>query len=183
MTDDRISVYRIALGKPAVTGCADEPLRRILAARLGRDPDIVRGPQGKPHLADDTVAFSVAHSGDRALIAVAASGPIGVDLEQHRPLRAADLAGRFFTAREAAIVAADPDAFFRIWTRKEAMVKAEGGGLSLPLDTIEVSGDVPGWCFVDLDVGPGWSAALARPGVGALVELLDWPDVESALRR
>jgi 4'-phosphopantetheinyl transferase len=70
---------------------------------------------------------------------------IGVDLEQHRQVLDYErIALRFFSATERRDLmsvpsAIRPSAFFDCWTRKEAFVKAIGGGLSIPLDSFGVS--------------------------------------------
>ena len=69
---------------------------------------------------------------------------MGIDIERVRPLDHLDLARRYFHPNEvAAIEGVRPTeeqllAFFRTWTLKEAIVKAIGRGLSIPLDTFEV---------------------------------------------
>ena len=149
-------------------------MRAILAAELGREPQLTVGPYGKPELVGGELAFNVAHSGELALIAVSRAGPIGVDLEQHRPLRdAAAIARRFFTAEEAALVVADPVEFYRLWCRKEAWVKAQGTGLRLPLDGVDVRVAPPGWLLADLDIAPGYAAAVARPGASDEIRVID----------
>jgi 4'-phosphopantetheinyl transferase len=168
-----IDVYRIRLDGPARSGCADAALRDILAERLGVPPSIVTTERGKPHLPGGELEFNVSHSGDLALIAVSTAGPIGVDLEQHRELAGPSIARRFFTPAEAAIVDADPNALFRIWVRKEAWAKAHGEGLWLPLDRLDVSGEVDGWSVVDLDIAPGYAAAVAWRGPRAAVRVFD----------
>jgi len=113
-------------------------LRTLLAQQLDRDPSDLRfrsGPWGKPHLTDDALEFSVSHSRSWALIAIHPRARLGVDLEPVRALP--DLLGvakKAFTEREWRQVAGLPEegqeaAFFRIWTRKEAVAKALGEGL------------------------------------------------------
>jgi 4'-phosphopantetheinyl transferase len=92
------------------------------------------------------------------------------------------IAQKFFCAEEAAELASLPeteqtDAFYRCWTRKEAYVKAEGQGLSLLLDSFQVTlrqgdparfvhigGDraaADSWTLHDLGSIPGYAGALA----------------------
>jgi 4'-phosphopantetheinyl transferase len=176
---DSIVVYRVRLTTPASSGCADAALRAVLTTELGTPPTLARDDHGKPYMVGRARVFSIAHSGELALIAVARTGELGVDVEHHRPLRdAATIARRFFTAGEAAEVDAavqrsELAAFYRVWCRKEAWVKARGGGLRLPLDTVDVRGDVPGWWIADLDVGAGYTAAIACAGDAAAVRLVD----------
>ncbi|HJT34996.1 MAG TPA: 4'-phosphopantetheinyl transferase superfamily protein [Pirellulales bacterium] len=170
-------------------------LRTILAEYAGAGPAELRfvyGPQGKPALAETTAAvhFNVSHSGELALVAVGQQ-PLGVDLEQWREVADADLvARRFFTPNEVAAQRAAPDGnqlFLRHWTRKEAVIKAVGRGLSMPLNTFDVSAidagqivriDEPGgeqrWNVHDLAPAEGYLAALASAGPIEHVRWRDW---------
>ncbi len=124
-------------------------LRSLLGEHLGLDPRalvFVQNAFGKPRLADHpSVHFSLSHSGDQAVLAVSEQREIGIDIERVRPLEHLDLARRYFHSNEVAAIESvkPPDeqllAFFRIWTLKEAVVKAIGKGLSIPLDTFDVS--------------------------------------------
>lgn len=127
-------------------------LRRILGTVLGMAPESVRfeyGVHDKPALAgtDGGVVFNVSHSGDLALIAVGRCAELGVDVEYMKRERACrEIAVRFFAHEEIeAMDAMRGDAyvraFYRCWTRKEAFVKARGGGLSIALSSFAVSVD------------------------------------------
>ncbi len=124
-------------------------LRQILSQYLDLTPaEIVfsYGQQGKPAVEDHQLQFNLSHSGDRAVYAISAKFPVGIDLEYVHPLPATDLVDRFFSAHEQAIfhrlpVDLQQAAFFHGWTQKEAYLKACGTGLSTPLDQIEVSID------------------------------------------
>lgn len=127
-------------------------LRRVLAVQLGLPPEavgFVAGPHGKPGLAGAAAAsglcFNMSHSGDLGLVGWSWHREIGVDVEVWRPTRdQAALVRRFFSPAEIAAWEALPleqrhEAFFNLWTRKEAYVKALGRGLSLALDSFDVS--------------------------------------------
>lgn len=106
--------------------------------------------RGKPLLANRSdIQFNLAHSENLAIYAfgldrgsIALS--IGIDVEFFRPLtEAMNLARRFFTPEEATYLAnltpqRQTEAFFRIWTCKEAYLKATGEGIS-GLQTIQVN--------------------------------------------
>lgn len=123
-------------------------LRQLLAGYLGCDPaslKLTTLPQGKPVLVDSTLSFNLSHSGELALLAIARTLPLGVDLEQFRPeLDWKPLAGRYFSPGEQRALQTLPPAlqtraFITIWTRKEAWLKATGSGFQLCFDSIEVS--------------------------------------------
>lgn len=122
-------------------------LRVLLAQALGqeaRDVPLADDEYGKPILtgpAQGRLAFNMSHSGDFALIAIGTPSAIGVDLELIAPPRAG-VAKNFFSAAENEALAALSGAalaagFTRLWTRKEAVIKAVGLGLRLPLDTFD----------------------------------------------
>lgn len=142
-----IHVWRFRLRAVA----ADAALRELLAAYVGAEPQemaFTAGPQGKPALASPSseFRFNVSHSGDWGLVAIARV-EVGVDVEHVRPQRASTrLADRFLTAGERQLLQSrtashDAAAFFTVWARKEAYLKAVGVGLSLPFSEIDSSGE------------------------------------------
>lgn len=164
-------------------------LRTLLGRMLDVAPTEIRlqyGPEGKPSLspAHGNVAkalqFNVAHSREVALLALAWETALGVDVEYIRELSDAEqIARRFFSAQEVASFLATPaeqrrTAFFRIWTRKEAFIKATGKGLSQPLGAfnvmtrgghglqyVQLDGRQTRWRLWDLPAGAEYGAALA----------------------
>ena len=114
-------------------------LRSLLGRHLDCPPAGVRieiAAAGKPHLPDAPLQFSLAHSHDWAVVALAECA-VGVDLERIAPLPEIDsLSNRFLSARERAALAALPvderlRAFYDCWCDKEAYLKALGCGLSM----------------------------------------------------
>lgn len=127
-------------------------LRLLLAAYLDSAPgslDFGYTLHGKPYLKKPASAlrFNVSHSGDLGVAAFAGGAEIGVDIEQVRPRTDLEgLAARYFAPQERDWLLSVPkpgrlDAFFRLWTCKEAFIKARGEGLSYPLDQFEVRFD------------------------------------------
>ena len=165
--------------------------RRALAFALGTDPAAVAlvtrcpacgGPHGKPVLAEDRgVDFSIAHAGDRVVVATSRGAAVGVDVERIRALEGLDApAAGVLGDAERAILRALPEqqrdgAFMRYWTRKEAVLKATGDGLVLPMAALRITApdqppavirwpeDGPGRAvqMLDLDAGRGYRACLA----------------------
>lgn len=116
-------------------------LRSCLAPLVGRSPEMLSfeiGPHGKPSLRGGP-EFSVSHSTDRFLVAVSERGEIGVDVELPATPRNLDAAARFaLSPDEAAALAALAEtvrarAMLRIWTAKEAALKALGVGMQKPM--------------------------------------------------
>ena len=104
---------------------------------------------GKPVLASQagksTLHFNLSHSHDLALVGITRVAPIGVDLEYLRPISDwRNVAKRFFSPKEYKQLTAVPEnererAFYCCWTRKEAVIKSTGEGLSARLDSFDVS--------------------------------------------
>ncbi|WAL66354.1 4'-phosphopantetheinyl transferase superfamily protein [Amycolatopsis cynarae] len=157
--------------------------KTVLGQRLGLAPADVRfdatcddcgKPHGKPRLPG--TEFSISHSGDRIGLAVAGA-PVGLDVES--ATRRADDSLISYALNEteqqtlAGLGAAERTAaFFRYWTRKEALMKATGKGLRIPLRSITLDGgrlaasgdaalDPATTRLSDLDPGEGYRAAVA----------------------
>jgi len=131
-------------------------LRRLLASRGGIDEHavvLVRDAGAKPRAcaADGAwlPSFNVSHAGDCLAIALARAGEIGVDVEPAGRcgapgIDAEAIAQRHFAPAERSLIAAAPPGerpalFLRLWTLKEAVLKAAGTGLCHPLDGIDMS--------------------------------------------
>ncbi|MDI1463590.1 4'-phosphopantetheinyl transferase superfamily protein [Catellatospora sp. KI3] len=127
----------------------------------------VRGPHGKPALADGP-ELNLSSSGRLAVVAVGGGRPVGVDVqrlsEQADPVRMAD---RYYSPEEAAHVAeADsPARYTRLWARKEACAKAAGDRLTPYLSLPVLEDVVPGrFALADVAVPGGYRAAVAVTG-------------------
>lgn len=133
-------------------------------------------PAGKPVLADrDDVWFSLSHSGRYVLCAVSGR-PVGADVQQMRQARRS-LARRFHPAEQAWLSSLPENeqnaALFRLWTRKEAWVKAVSEERMLSLSEADVIHGLPGLCFRDYTLPGGYAAALCGgsgplPGLTAI---------------
>lgn len=177
---------------------AHAALRSLLAGRLHVQPQEIAfrtGPHGKPLLADDNTElhFNLSHSGDMAIIALSQTFEVGVDVEQIRPIQnLSKLAERFLTPTEASALAALPEAgrtaaFFRVWTRKESVLKATGLGIANGLQRVEVSCEPDNgliawdgnpdlaaqWTLRTWNPAEGYVAAVAVPQPGASIAFRD----------
>lgn len=163
----------------ALGRCADPPERRLVLAR---------GPHGKPYVAEPHalrhLRFNLADSGPMSVVAISAEREVGIDIERIRPdIDIAATAGMCFTERELAALAQIPRAdraaaFFSCWTRKEALLKAQGTGLMRPPNEVEVglgryeprntgrpdSDTAEGWFVAALDLGADYAGAVAVEG-------------------
>ena len=188
LPEERLAAHRATLSaaereragrlrRPEVQGrfvAARAGLRFVVAGYLGVAPAavaIAEGPRGKPEVAGD-LRFSVSHSAGLALYAVVRGRETGVDVERLRPVSHADrIAQQWFCEEErrtylAGRTAAPELAFFGMWTRREAYLKAVGIGLvgSGAREPI----DLARWEVHELAPAQGYVGALvverARPG-------------------
>lgn len=177
-------------------------LRVLLARYLGTLPGSLifsLNAHGKPSLMPvDGAAdlrFNLSHSQDAAVFAFALGREVGVDLERIRPSKnERALAKRFFSPSEVGALESLPEseqlrAFFRCWTRKEAYIKARGGGLTIGLTSFSVSlatrakeilpivchdgSDSGQWWLRAFDPGAGFEGAVAAEGPDWSIALWD----------
>jgi 4'-phosphopantetheinyl transferase len=155
-------------------------LRTLLSRYVGRLPDELRFTYGafeKPALAGGGPHFNLSHSGPLALLAVSGGAEVGIDVEiDDADFAKERIAERFFSKAEVLELRSlpeevQPHAFLACWTRKEAFIKARGDGLSLPLDSFDVS------------LAPEHPAALRRTGWSAAEPAQWWlHDLSDATR-
>jgi 4'-phosphopantetheinyl transferase len=148
-------------------------LRTLLARYAGVDPKKIKfaaGPSGKPVLCNDPqLFFNSSRSQDRAIYAVSKLSEVGADLEKLRSnISFREVVGTYFSPRERIeFDALDPDqqktAFFRVWTGKEAYLKALGYGLSVPLFDFTVSLDAPEHATLICEDHTRWQLHSFRP--------------------
>jgi len=161
-------------------------LRKVLAAYLDLTPIQVKfhtGPHGKPHLSSNSLHFNISHTADELVIAVGNIANIGVDVEIIKTRTGMyNLAARCFSNAELIAWQDLPTeqklaAFYRLWTKKEAFVKAVGRGIALGLERCEVDirsggqlhcippefGQAADWSLTELPLGTLQMAALATP--------------------
>lgn len=173
--------------------------RSILARYLAgsaRDLQFEYTKLGKPSLtsASLNIDFSVSHSGELAMLAIALEHSIGVDLEfTRRDVEIEKLSERFFstTERESIRALSGADrvaAFFRCWTCKEAFLKAQGVGLSRSLDSFDVEVDIrrparllatrpdtseaAAWSLHQIQTAVDYAAAVAVQGQISTIKIL-----------
>jgi 4'-phosphopantetheinyl transferase len=177
-------------------------VRLALARVLGVAPQAVPlriGPHGKPELAgqDRRWTLSLSHAGDYIALALARDGRrVGIDIDQHQATNVDRIAEDHFCPRElqwlregGAGAAADVQArFYRIWTLKEAYLKACGIGLAGAPSSVDVSDAMmdpagePQFPQGKTDIAvqsidapaAGYSAALAADGRDWRSQILPW---------
>ena len=152
-------------------------LRHYAGAEHPRDIRFSYGEQRKPYLANSDLRFNLSHTRDLALFAFAREIDLGIDVENAHVSDDLDAVAKqnFAPAEHDALRALSQNerirAFYRCWTRKEALLKAEGSGLFRALDTFTVSllageparvlAGPAGWDLRDIDAAPHAAAAIA----------------------
>jgi 4'-phosphopantetheinyl transferase len=174
--DRRAFLAAHALARAMLAEAAGLPAAalRFVAGRAGK-------PELDPALGLPWLRFNLSHTRSLVACALACRDDLGLDVEDlARPEASPGLAGRFFAPPEAAAIAALPPAerhraFLRIWTLKEAFVKATGDGLGLGLDRFAFTldpaprlafapgsaGDPGEWRFVQVQPTPRHVLAMA----------------------
>jgi len=178
-------------------------LRELLADYMAQTPrDISFGytATGKPFLIDkggeQRLRFNLSHSGEWALVGLALSTEVGIDIEQiDSDVSVEAVAERFFSRSEFEALRKVPleqrqAAFFSAWTRKEAYVKARGEGIAdrlrnfsvsvdpeqsalLLTDSIDASATLH-WRIYDLHNIPNYAAAVAAEGTTHQIHMMRW---------
>ncbi|HLH61214.1 MAG TPA: 4'-phosphopantetheinyl transferase superfamily protein [Ktedonobacteraceae bacterium] len=192
--DERIRARRFHFARDRMRFIAAHgQLRVVLGRYLAREPhslSFTYNAYSKPSLAGlsggKDLSFNMSHAGSIALFAIARNPVLGVDIEYiQRQMEWESIAERFFSPYEVRMLGAVPPAmrhiaFFNCWTRKEAYIKARGMGLSLALDSFDVSltpgeparllnireegQDSANWSLYELYPGDDYIAALAIEG-------------------
>ena len=142
---------RFIFEKDSIRYAVSHAVLRILMGRyLGLQPVLVRFTEdrfGKPRLAPELATcklrFNLSHTNRVALLAIASDLEVGVDLEELGPIEV-EIAEQYFSEREQADLRNLTEAewlegFYNCWTRKEAILKAEGIGLNMRLDAFDVT--------------------------------------------
>lgn len=178
-------------------------LREILAHHLGVPPQAIafgEGQYGKPYITapDTSLRFNLTHSDALGGVALSHAADVGIDIERIRALDGTGLETALSAHEQCALAALDGnerrEAFFRCWTRKEAVLKAHGCGLAVPLESFDVpvgpepesivrlpatgANKMQSWRIVSFVPAPGYAGAVAAPTGGeysAALRYRTWP--------
>ena len=128
-------------------------------------------PQEKPYFRQGP-HFNISHSGNRVVCLLSTQTRVGIDIEAITPIPFGNFQTQFTTKEWTAIQNAPyPIAtFYRFWTAKESLIKADGRGLHIPLLDLDVTEDgtilLDGatWTFRPLDLFPGYACYIATEG-------------------
>jgi len=182
--------------EPAINGLLDRlpPAQKTQLLRYHQPIDRLRGAAGKlmlqailqeqgydagvldrlradayhrPFL-DDSIDFNITHSGNIVALALSRNGRIGIDVEEIHDLDLHDYES-FFNDKELHSMRSHEfpmQRFFELWTKKEAVMKANGKGMHLPVHDIKLEGERAicegvEWQLQSLSIRPGYACHLA----------------------
>jgi|SRR5215469_3363254 len=186
---ERLRMRRFRLDKDRVRyGVSHAILRILLGHYLGVEPSLVffeENEFGKPFLrralAEPRLTFNLSYTDRLVILGVAAGARIGVDIEKISLIERGVVDSYFSTLERSTLASLAGEewlgGFYNCWTRKEAIIKAEGRGLNIPLNAFDVSlrpgaqaavlgvragaDFTSNWQLVELHPGSGFVGALA----------------------
>lgn len=168
-------------------------LRQILSQYINIPPKeiaFIYGTKGKPHILNDPIYFNLSHANDLLMLALSSDKVIGADIEYKRPMdNMATVARMNFSAYEQSVFFNLPndekvDAFYQLWTRKEAYIKAVGDGFALPLSGFDITlddeprllrslnHDVEQWVFRSFEVKNGYVGTVCMTAPAVEIDIM-----------
>lgn len=162
-------------GKLLLLRCLEE-----LGIRHLRLEDLRYTSHHRPYFGDAAIDFNISHSGRFVVCAAARSIRLGIDIEQIKPVAVTDFQEQF-SDEEMRLIQSDRGNFanfYNLWTKKEALIKADGKGLSIPLKQVSVMGVSEGvvgeehqqrpvviekrsWFLTEINISEGYCCHLA----------------------
>jgi phosphopantetheinyl transferase len=155
-------------------------VRRFLSSLLGDVEVEVRvDAKGKPSCPHpDAPWFNLSHAGGWVALVLDRKGPVGIDIEDTQRRLAMDaVTRRYFSAAEQEVVRVEgADGFFRMWTRKEARLKASGTGLSVKVSHVDTMDEENRgeWQFYEFPKIGSLRGTVSCNGPRRDVELYQW---------
>lgn len=190
----RVKVHRYRRWQDAYGSLFGKLLLRLALRRAGHPGDLARvrfNDYGKPYL-ENGPEFNLSHSGNRVVCILSGQGRIGIDLEAMDEMTIDDFQTQFTPAEWGRITASATPlyTFYRYWTAKESLIKADGRGLQIPLDRLEV-GDMAAaegirlsentWYIREMDTFRGYACHIAceTPPLQVDIESVTCKDLEA----
>ncbi|WP_074409450.1 4'-phosphopantetheinyl transferase family protein [Aquimarina megaterium] len=122
----------------------------------------------RPYLTMNEYDFNISHSGDYVICAIGKNIRLGIDIEEHRKRNLKDFRNLMTADQwdEINNASCPLNAFYKYWTIKESVIKADGRGFYIPLNELEVKNntvhfDDKLWFVNDFVFTKGYSVALA----------------------
>lgn len=190
---ERLARYKIQTKRTEFT-LSRGLLRLVLGSYLGQDPgslEILVSQQGKPYLPDQEVRFNISHSSSLLLYACGLYQNIGIDIQRIYGISSLEtIAKRYFSSVEReylSTIDSPQEAFFEIWTAKEAYLKGVGAGFQSSPTEVSLLPDLSpsgrfkvslpsserqNWFVYKLEIGKGFKAALAADQEIAEIQII-----------
>jgi len=134
---------------------------------------------GRPEFGRQALDFNISHSGDVVVCAISLTAAVGIDIEEIRPLVYQDFASCFSPSEWRMIEANDTlRTFYTFWTMKEAAIKANGKGLSIPLSEVVIKHDTQVcvqseiWHVTSLNIDRGYICHVASQAVARVIRTI-----------
>ncbi|MDJ1497902.1 4'-phosphopantetheinyl transferase superfamily protein [Cytophagaceae bacterium DM2B3-1] len=122
----------------------------------------------RPFIPDSDIDFNIAHSEDVVVVAYTQLGRVGIDLERMIPVKPGDFKSQMSLIEWQEIEGAkDPQtAFYTYWTQKEAVLKANGKGMYIPLQSFQIQSgrtylEGEEWSLQEIQIADGYKCHLA----------------------
>ena len=126
------------------------------------DVEILRTEHGKPYVEGNPWYFNVSHSGEY-LVMVFDTVPVGIDVQEERVVKKPELIAKRFSEEEREYaLSGGPEAFYRVWCRKEAYAKCVGSGLTDEIFARNLLEEVEGCILTDVPCGDGYKMCVCR---------------------
>lgn len=121
----------------------------------------------RPYIPGKEIDFNISHSSKYAMCAIAKNGRVGIDVEYIKEVDFRDFE-TLMTGEQWMVIkkSIDPlSTFFKYWAIKESIIKADGRGLSIPLNEIEIADETAfyeqKWWLKNLDIDEDYAACVA----------------------
>jgi 4'-phosphopantetheinyl transferase len=124
----------------------------------------------RPYIPAETFDFNISHSGEFVVCAFSAKQRVGIDIEQIQPVELQDFNSMLNNSDKEIIRSSKEPLvpFFKIWSAKEAILKAHGSGLVDDLYNVDINGDTAifnrkRYFLKDVSIHPFYSSCVASP--------------------
>lgn len=122
----------------------------------------------RPFIPNSDIDFNIAHSEEFVVVTYTQSGRVGIDLERMIPVKPGDFKSQMSLIEWQEIEGAeDPQtAFYTYWTQKEAVLKANGKGMYIPLQSFQIQSgraylEEETWSLQEIQIANGYKCHLA----------------------
>jgi 4'-phosphopantetheinyl transferase len=142
---------------------------------------LTRSKTGKPFIENSHFYFNISHSGEYIVCAISDESEVGIDIQIHKNLNIKPYQRHFTENEWQRLITFDDNskAFCRLWSQKEAIMKADGRGLDIPLNTIEIKDNKPlkldnkTWFLTSIKIDKNYETHLATQQQAKQLQLME----------